>query len=154
MDKLLIRKSLLLQNLSSKQICIHLNNLLLDPRLWEKFSSFHPNNREKIKEHIYKDVLVNLFAMISLKKKLMEHCINLILISIKNTKYRLEHIIKKDDAFCLYCYLFSKMLVIEREISSLMITWLFILKKMWLITLIMKLSYNNFKIWKTCRRKF
>ena len=49
MDKILIKKSLLLQNLSSKQICIHLNNLLLDPRLWEKFSSFNPNNREKIK---------------------------------------------------------------------------------------------------------
>ena len=33
MDKILIRKSLLLQNLSSKQIRIHLNNLILDPRL-------------------------------------------------------------------------------------------------------------------------
>ena len=32
-DKILIRKSLLLQNLSSKQIRIHLNNLLSDPRL-------------------------------------------------------------------------------------------------------------------------
>ena len=62
--------------------------------------------RENKKNYIYKDVLVNLFAMISLKKKLVEHCINLILTSLKNTKYRLEHIIKKDDAFCLYCYLF------------------------------------------------
>ena len=50
MDKILISKSLLLQNLSFKQIHINLNNLLLDPRLWEKFSSFHPNNWEKIKK--------------------------------------------------------------------------------------------------------
>ena len=49
MDKILIRKSLSLQNLSSKQILIHLTNLLLDPRLREKVSSFHPNDREKIK---------------------------------------------------------------------------------------------------------
>ena len=48
-----IKIPLLLQNLSSKQIRIHLNNLLLDPRLWEKFSSFHPNNWEKIKKIIF-----------------------------------------------------------------------------------------------------
>ena len=40
----------------------------------------------------------------------------------------------------------GKMLVIEREISSLMINLLCILKKMQLIVLIMNLSYNNFKI--------
>ena len=52
----------------------------------------------------------------------------------------------------------SKILVIEREISSLMITWLCVLKKMQLIALIMKLSYNNFKyeklIEENCKRKF
>ena len=47
-DKILIRKSLLLQNLFSKQIRIHLNNLLSDLRLWEKVSYFHPNGKEKI----------------------------------------------------------------------------------------------------------
>ena len=47
-DKILIRKSLLLQNLFSKQIRIHLNNLLSDLRLWEKVSYFHPNDKEKI----------------------------------------------------------------------------------------------------------
>ena len=40
----------------------------------------------------------------------------------------------------------GNILVIENEISSLMITWLCILKNMQLITLIMNLSYNNFKI--------
>ena len=35
----------------------------------------------KQKEHIYKEVLVNLLPMISLKKKLVEHCNDLILIS-------------------------------------------------------------------------
>ena len=64
--------------------------------------------------------------MISLKKKLVEHYIDLILISLKNTKYWLDHIIKNDDAFCLYGYLFRQD---EREISSLMITLLCILKK-------------------------
>ena len=49
MDKILIRKSLLLQNLSSKQIRIHLNGLLFYPSLWENVSSFHPNKWEKIK---------------------------------------------------------------------------------------------------------
>ena len=47
-DKILIRKSLLLQNLFSKQIRIHLNNLLSDLRLWEKVSYFYPNDKEKI----------------------------------------------------------------------------------------------------------
>ena len=51
MDKLLIKKSLLLQNSSFKQIHIYLNNLLLDIRLWlwEKASSFYPNGQGKIK---------------------------------------------------------------------------------------------------------
>ena len=38
-----------MQNLSSKQIHVHLNNLLLDPQFWENVSSFHPNDQEKIK---------------------------------------------------------------------------------------------------------
>ena len=46
--------------------------------------------------------------MISLKKKLVVYCIDLNLISLKNTKYWLDHIIKKDDAFCLYGYLFRQ----------------------------------------------
>ena len=37
-DKILIRKSLLLQNLFSK----------LNSKLWENVSSFHPNDKEKI----------------------------------------------------------------------------------------------------------
>ena len=32
------------------------------------------------------EVFVNFLAMISLKKKIMEHCVDLILISLKNTK--------------------------------------------------------------------
>ena len=49
MDKILIKKSLLLQNSYSKQIHIYLNNLLLDIRLWEKVSSFYHNDQGKIK---------------------------------------------------------------------------------------------------------
>ena len=51
MDKILIKKSLLLQNSSSKQIRIYLNNLFLDPRLWlrERVSYFYPNDQGKIK---------------------------------------------------------------------------------------------------------
>ena len=64
--------------------------------------------------------------MISLKKKLVVYCVDLNLIRLKNTKYWLDHIIKNDDAFCLYGYLFRQD---EREISSLMITLLCILKK-------------------------
>ena len=48
-DKILVRKSLWLQNLSSKQIPIHLNNLLSGLRLWENVSSFHPNDKKKIR---------------------------------------------------------------------------------------------------------
>ena len=40
----------------------------------------------------------------------------------------------------------GKMLVIDWKISSLIIVWLCTLKKMQMITLIMKLSYNDFKI--------
>ena len=47
---------------------------------------FHPNDQVEIEEHIYKEVFVNFLAMISLKKKLMEHYVDLILISLKNTK--------------------------------------------------------------------
>ena len=52
MDKILIKKSLLLQILSFKQIRIYLNNFLLDPRLWlwENVSSFYPNDQGKIKK--------------------------------------------------------------------------------------------------------
>ena len=51
MYKILIKKSLLLQNSSSKQIRIYLNNLLSNPTLWlwEKVSSFYPNDQGKIK---------------------------------------------------------------------------------------------------------
>ena len=54
------------------------------------------------------------------------YCVDLNLIRLKNTKYWSDHIIKKDDAFCLYGYLFR---LEEMEISSLMITLLCILKK-------------------------
>ena len=64
--------------------------------------------------------------MISLKKKLVVYCVDLNLIRLKNTKYWLDHFIKNDDASCLYGYLFRQD---EREISSLMITLLCILKK-------------------------
>ena len=106
-DKILIRKSLLLQNLSSKQIRIHLNNLLSDLRLWENISSFHPNDKKKISRAYLQRFSCQLLTMISLKEKLVEHCINLILISLNNTKYWLEHIIKKGNAF-FYCYLFMQ----------------------------------------------
>ena len=58
--------------------------------------------------------------MISLKKKLVEHYIDLILISLKNTKYWLEHIIKKKMMHFVYIVTYlGKILVIEWEISSL-----------------------------------
>ena len=55
MDKILIKKSLLLQNSSFKQICTYLNNAFLDttPWLWEKVSSFYPNDQGKINKYIY-----------------------------------------------------------------------------------------------------
>ena len=51
MDKIFIKKSLLLQNSSFKQICTYLNNAFLDPTpwLWEKVSSFYHNDHGKIK---------------------------------------------------------------------------------------------------------
>ena len=67
--------------------------------------------------------------MISLKNKLVECYIDLILNSLKNTKYWLEHIIKRMMHFVYIVTYLDKMLVIEKEISSLMITWLCILKK-------------------------
>ena len=50
---------------------------------------------------------------------------------------------------------FGKVLVIEWEINGLIITWLYTLTKiMQLIALIMKLSYNDFKIWKLVEKNF
>ena len=56
---LVLTKSILLQNLSSKQIRIHLKNFLLDLRLWEKVSSFHPNDREKKRRSIFTNMLLS-----------------------------------------------------------------------------------------------
>ena len=100
-----------MQNLSYKKIRIHLNNLLLDSRFWENISSFHPNDREKIKRAYLQrcscQPLSHDFPK-KKKKKLVVYCVDLNLISLKNTKYWLDHIIKKDDAFCLYGYLFRQ----------------------------------------------
>ena len=46
--------------------------------------------------------------------------------------------------FFIVTYL-CKILVIEWEINSLMITWLCVLKKIYLIALIMKLSYIKYE---------
>ena len=51
----------------------------------------------------------------------MEYCIDLILISLKNTKHWLEHVIKKDEMmyFVYIVTYLGKILVLEWEISSL-----------------------------------
>ena len=51
----------------------------------------------------------------------MECCIDLILISLKNTKHCLEHVIKKDEMmyFVYIVTYLGKILVLEWEISSL-----------------------------------
>ena len=92
--------------------------------------------------------------MISLKEKLVKHCIDLILISLKNTRYWLEHIIKKYDAFCYIVTYLGKILVIEWEISSLINDYFVVC-----IENNVTNSINNetiiqqFQIWKTRRRK-
>ena len=95
-----------MQNLSSKKIRIHLNNLLLDPRFWENVSSFHPNDQEKIKRVYLQRCSCQPFSHDFPKKEISG--VLRYLISLKNTKYWLDHIIKKDDAFCLYGYLFRQ----------------------------------------------
>ena len=105
-DKILIRKSLLLQNLSSKQIRIHLNNLLSDLRLWENVSSFHPNDKKKISRAYLQRFSCQLLTMISLKKILADHCIDLILINLKNTKILVGIYHKKG-----WCILFILLLI-------------------------------------------
>jgi len=56
--------------------------------------------RMKYKDHIYKEVIVNLLAIISVKKETSE--VDLILTSLNNTNRSLN----KDDAYYLSCYLF------------------------------------------------
>ena len=89
--------------------------------------------------------------MISLKKKLVVYCVDLNLIRLKYTKYRLDHIIKNDDAFCLYGYLFRQD---EREISSLMITLLCILKKDIADSVNNEVIIQQFQNMKNLQRKF
>ena len=42
-------KSLVMQNSFSKKICVDLNNLFSDPKLWENISFFHLNYRDEIR---------------------------------------------------------------------------------------------------------
>ncbi|KAM3706247.1 hypothetical protein ACJW31_03G139100 [Castanea mollissima] len=95
MDKYLIRKPCTqdlphTQNLSpvqdssssSKRIRVNFNleNLLSDPGLQEKISSYHPNNHDEIRRYYLQ----------------------------KGLRYRLEYSIDKDAIFCFYCYLFGQ----------------------------------------------
>ena len=69
-----------MQDSSSKQNRIDLNNFLLDSKLWENVLSFHINDHDEIKiVYLQKKAFFNLLAIISLKKKLVEYFIDLIL---------------------------------------------------------------------------
>ena len=63
-------------------------------------------------EHIYKEILVNLLAMFP-KKKLVEHCVYLILISLKNTKISWKISQKRKMHFVYIVTYLGKLLVIE-----------------------------------------
>ena len=114
MDKYLIRKprtqdSSLVQDSSSKWIRVDFNleNLLSNPGLQQKISSYHPNNHDKIRRYyltkgpcqpIVHDYLVSYFSGKPRRFKSEWYV---------NRKW-LKYSINKDAAFCFYCYLFGR----------------------------------------------
>ena len=93
---------------SSKRIRVDFNleNLPSDPGLWQKISSYHPNNHDEIRRHyltkgpcqpVLHDYHVSYFSE-KLHRFRSEW--------YANRKW-LEYSIDKNAAFCFYCYLFG-----------------------------------------------
>ena len=94
---------------SSKRIRVDFNleNLLSNPELQQKISSYHPNNHDEIRRHyltkglcqpVLHDYFVSYFS---------EKPRRFIFEWYKN-RYWLEYSIDKDAVFCFYCYLFGQ----------------------------------------------
>ena len=119
MDKYLIRKphtqdSTLVQDSSSfsKRICVDFNleNLPSDLGLWEKISSYHPNNHDEIRRYYlqkgpcqpifehHDDYPLSYFPE-KPRRFIPEWYVN---------RKWLEYSINKDAVFWLYCYLFRQ----------------------------------------------
>ena len=85
-----------------------MNNLLSYPRLWENISSFHPNDQDEIiRAYLQRGSCQTLdydFPKKEINGELRWFNPNL----FKEYKNWLENIIKKDDAFCLYCYILNE----------------------------------------------
>ena len=85
-----------------------MNNLLSYPRLWENISSFHPNDQDEIiRAYLQRGSCQTLdydFPKKEINGELRQFNPNL----FKEYKNWLEKIIKKDDAFCLYCYILNE----------------------------------------------
>ena len=76
-----------MQDSHSKKIHIDLNNLCSNLRQRENVSSFHPNNQDEIrKAYLQRDSCQPLGHVYLKKKKIVEHCVYLTLISLKNKK--------------------------------------------------------------------
>ena len=108
------------QDSFSKRIRVDFNleNLLSNPGLRQKISSYHPNNHDEIRRHyltkgpcqpVLYDYLVSYFSK-KPRRFRSEWYVN---------RKWLEYSIDKDTVFCLYCYLFGqdvgKMLVSKEE---------------------------------------
>ena len=93
---------------SSKRIRVdyNLENLPLNPGLWQKISFYYPNNHNEIRRYyltkgpcqLVHDYLVSYFSG-KLCRFRSEWYIN---------RKWLEYSIDKDVAFCFYCYLFGQ----------------------------------------------
>ena len=99
-------------SLSSKWIRVEFNleNLLSDPGLRQKISSYHPNNYDEIRryylqkgpcQHVFQhhdDYPLSYFSG-KFRRFIPEWYVN---------RKWLEYIIDKDATFCFYCYLFGQ----------------------------------------------
>ena len=93
---------------SSKRIRVDFNleSLPLDLRLWQKISSYYPNNHDEIRRYyltkspcqLVHDDPVSYFSGKSRRFRFEWYV---------NRKW-LEYSIDKDAAFCFYCYLFGQ----------------------------------------------
>ena len=110
-DSSLVQDSFFVQHSSSSSKRIHvdfnLENLLLDPGLRQKISSYHPNNHDEIRRHyltkgpcqpVLHDYPVSYFSE-KLHRFRSEWYVN---------RKWLEYSIDKDAAFYFYSYLFGR----------------------------------------------
>ena len=108
-----------MQDSHSTKIHMDLNNLHSNLWPWENVSSFHPNNQDEIRKAYLQGDSCQPLGHVYLKKKLVEHCVYLTLISLKNTKISWKISLKMKIHFVYTVTYWGKLLVLVWRIQKL-----------------------------------